>query len=81
MSANKETAPTLLPSPLLTTPQVADWLGLRPQTLDRWRMNGEGPPFLSINGRAVRYRKADVDAYLDASLCANTLEAGASRAP
>jgi hypothetical protein len=42
--------------------QLADrWL-LNVTTLDRWRSEGKGPPYLKLRGR-VLYRLADVDAY------------------
>ena len=51
---------------LLTTRQVAEWLGVGHQTLERWRGRGEGPPFVRLPGRAVRYRGEDVQAFVDA---------------
>lgn len=46
----------------LTTRQAADYLGLSPNTLSRWRWSGDGPPFKKL-GRAVRYGVADLDAW------------------
>jgi predicted DNA-binding transcriptional regulator AlpA len=48
---------------LLDTEAVARIAGLSPVTLRKWRMTGAGPRFVRL-GRAVRYRKAAVDAFL-----------------
>ena len=46
-------------------------------TLRKWRCIGEGPRFVRI-GRAVRYRKADLDAYAEARTFASTSQADAA---
>jgi len=38
----------------LTPEQAAEILNVQPQTLAKWRMLGEGPPYSKF-GRAVRY--------------------------
>ena len=43
----------------MTTKQAADFLGLSPRTLDRYRGNGKGPPFYRF-GACVRYLLAEV---------------------
>lgn len=48
----------------LTAPDVAELLKVRRQTLAVWRIKGLGPTFIKV-GRAVRYRRADVDRWLD----------------
>lgn len=47
----------------LTTHQAAAYLGLSPNTLERWRWSGKGPSYRKL-GRAVRYTREDLDAYL-----------------
>jgi excisionase family DNA binding protein len=51
------------PSPL-TTPEAAEYLGLKPGTLEIWRCNGKGPNFLKL-GRACRYRLEDLEEFMD----------------
>lgn len=51
---------------LLTSAEAAVYLGLRPQTLAIWRMNRKGPRFVRLN-RSVRYRLADLAAYVEAA--------------
>lgn len=58
---------------LLTTPQAAELLGLRPNTLELWRVAGKGPAFRKI-GRAVRYVEAEILLWLDAAQHRNTGE-------
>ena len=50
-------------SDMLTTQQAARILGLSPFTLNKWRLYGHGLRFIKL-GRAVRYRRADVMAYM-----------------
>jgi len=50
---------------LLTREQAAEYLGLKPQTLSTWAVTGRyGLPYLKI-GKLVRYRLADLDAFLE----------------
>ncbi|PZO78252.1 MAG: hypothetical protein DI632_07205 [Sphingomonas hengshuiensis] len=54
-------------SPFLTEAAAADYLGLAPATLARWRSVGaQGPAYRKFGG-AVRYAKADLDAYVSAA--------------
>lgn len=48
---------------LLTEKQVAEYLNVTVRTVQRWRAEGMGPPVLYAY-RSPRYRKADVDAWL-----------------
>jgi predicted DNA-binding transcriptional regulator AlpA len=63
------------PSVLLDTDRVAALLGLRPNTLAQWRVSGAGPVYLKI-GRRVRYRAADVDAWLATPARRSTCDTG-----
>ena len=46
----------------LTTAELAERLGVPPDTVKKWRATGEGPPFLPV-GKHVRYRERDVEAW------------------
>jgi excisionase family DNA binding protein len=48
---------------LLTTEQLAEWLGVSVGTVNRFRLRGDGPKYVKI-GKTVRYRESDVEAYL-----------------
>jgi len=61
------------PSPIMTTPEAANYLRLAVRTLEDLRLRGTGPKFARLgNGRAVRYRREDLDAWVEASLVAST---------
>lgn len=49
---------------ILTTCELADYLSLSERTLIRWRVQRVGPPWTKV-GHHVRYRKADIDTWLD----------------
>jgi predicted DNA-binding transcriptional regulator AlpA len=49
---------------LLTVAQVADWLGIKPNTLHQWRCKGVGPLSIKI-GTLTRYQESDVADYLE----------------
>lgn len=48
---------------LLSEREASRRLGLSIRTLQKWRLQGNGPPFLKL-GHAVRYDPTDLDAYL-----------------
>jgi excisionase family DNA binding protein len=49
---------------LLTPTELATESGIPPRTLSQWRYIGTGPAYLKL-GRHVRYRREDVDAWLE----------------
>jgi len=49
---------------LLTTQQVADMLGVKPETLRGWRCAKTGPPFIRITKRSVKYDQKDIEKYI-----------------
>ena len=51
--------------PLLTIDQVAQWLGKPKGTLYQWRCRKMGPRGIKV-GNDVRYRRSEVEAFLDA---------------
>lgn len=53
---------------LLTTVEVSELTGIAENTLRRWRSDQDpaGPPFVRM-GRAVRYRRQELDAWMRAS--------------
>ncbi len=68
--------PTIAPA-LLTTPQAAAWLNLKPQTLRKWRHQGKGPRFVRLGtGRQspAAYRLSDLEAWLEARSFQSTAE-------
>jgi excisionase family DNA binding protein len=62
---NMSVSIALKPDELLTPKEAAEILGVRPQTLATWRMTGRyGLRHLKV-GRLVRYRRADLEAWLE----------------
>jgi|TARA_B100002003_G_scaffold250329_1_gene289421 excisionase family DNA binding protein len=47
----------------MTIDELAGYLKVRPATLYGWRHEGSGPPGVKV-GRAVRFRREDVDAWI-----------------
>jgi hypothetical protein len=37
---------------------------IAPRTAQRWRVNGEGPPYVRLGPRRIAYRVADVERWL-----------------
>lgn len=60
-----ETAGTRSGEPLATAQDVAAYLNLAVITLTKWRQRGKGPKWIKT-GAFVRYRWADVDAWVEA---------------
>jgi excisionase family DNA binding protein len=61
-------------SVLLTTQEAARFLSLSSRTLERLRLDGSGPRYCKLR-RSVRYRQADLDAWLTDSSRHSTTEA------
>ncbi len=57
----------------LTPPEAAQYLRISASTLAKLRVYGGGPPFIRI-GRAVRYSRAELDAYMAARIARSTSE-------
>jgi Helix-turn-helix domain len=49
---------------LLTPIQAAAILQVKPNTLAKWRVTGEGPAFILV-GRSVRYRPCEIARFID----------------
>lgn len=50
---------------LLTDSEVAELCGCAVQTLRNMRWRGDGPRFVKLGGRMVRYKPADVQAFIE----------------
>jgi len=64
------------PDALLTETQVAEILNLSIRTLQSWRVRRAGLKYVQV-GRAVRYRRRDLIAWIDA----NTMGSSTGRQP
>ena len=59
---------------LLTTKQAADHLGVSTSFLEKDRWRGARIPFVRVSARAIRYRQADLDAYIESQIKQSTSE-------
>ena len=61
---------------IMTTREAADYCRLGQPTMERFRISGDGPSYCKLGG-AVRYRRVDLDAWLESRLTRST--SGAAR--
>jgi Helix-turn-helix domain len=59
----------------LATPEAAQWLDLRPNTLEKMRVYGRGPLYRK-HGRYVRYHREDLIAWSEANKHRSTADVG-----
>jgi hypothetical protein len=64
----------------LTPEEAAFVVGRSVATLARWRLTGDGPRFLRPRARLVRYRLADLHAFMGAAFTSTT-EADSAATP
>lgn len=60
---------------LLTTEETAKLIGVKPNTLERWRCKGTGLRFAKLGNAPqapIRYRRGDVAAFIEQRLFAST---------
>nr|BDD48223.1 hypothetical protein 6 [bacterium] len=62
------------PDELLSTKQVAAWLGVSVQWLEIGRHKGYGPNYIKLSPRRIRYRRLDVSVWLESRRYACTSE-------
>lgn len=55
--------PVAQPAVWLTEREAAARLGIAAKTLEGWRAAGRSPKFSRLNGRVIRYRTEDIDAF------------------
>ena len=51
---------------MLRTVEAANYIGLKKCSLEAWRVRGGGPVFLKLR-KAVRYRKGDLDTFINSN--------------
>lgn len=61
---------------ILTTTEAAAYVRLSKPTMERFRLSGYGAPYVKLGG-AVRYRKSDLDAWLESRRIRSTSERAA----
>lgn len=58
-------AASLAPGDLVGEREAAEILSTAVHTLRNWRWRGEGPRFLKIGARMVRYQRSDLLAFIE----------------
>lgn len=52
---------------LLSTKEAAIFIGVRPQTMERWRYEGDHPlTYVRFNAKLIRYRMSDIISWIKA---------------
>ena len=64
------------PERLLTPIQAADFLSLTPRWLELKRYHGDGPPFVRVSARCIRYRLSDIEDWVDCRIRTSTSDLG-----
>ena len=64
MSPQPANGTTRADDALLSQKRVATLLSVSPRALEAWRVRGEGPAFIRISKRCIRYRRDDIEAWL-----------------
>lgn len=59
---------------LLSTSEVAEWLGVSTQWLEIGRSAGYGPPFLRLSAKRIRYQRGAVRKWLSERAYQSTAE-------
>lgn len=63
-------------SMLLSEKEAAKLLGFSPRTLQAWRVTGDGPHFIRISPRCIRYRPEDLEAWVNERVHTSTSDYG-----
>lgn len=59
---------------LLSERDAAEFLGYTMRALQNWRTRGGGPVYVKISARSIRYRRCDLNAWIESKLAAHTSE-------
>ena len=65
---------------LLSPAETATLLGLTQRWLEVKRYRGDGPPFVRISSRCVRYRRSDLEEWIDSRVRLSTADTGEAKA-
>lgn len=59
---------------LLGQKEAAYILGISPRSLEAWRCKGGGPKFIRYSNRCIRYRRTDLEDWLQLRIKSSTSE-------
>ena len=55
---------------------AGDFLDVTPRSMQKWRQTGDGPSFVRISSRCIRYTRLNCRTWYEARLRASTSDAG-----
>jgi hypothetical protein len=61
---------------LLNEHEAAAFLNYTVRALQNWRLRGGGPRFVKVSGRSIRYRRRDLNEWVEQKLRASTADLG-----
>ena len=61
---------------LIDEKPAAEFLDVAPRTLQKWRQTGDGPEFVRLSARCIRYTRALLRAYAEARIRKSTSDPG-----
>lgn len=76
----KDDADSRLAEPMMTANEVAEMIRVTPNALGVMRFRGYGPNYIRISPHCVRYRRADVLAFIDSHTVTPSEQADDDRA-
>jgi predicted DNA-binding transcriptional regulator AlpA len=74
MTSRRSAQPAQNRDPLLDEDEAAEFLGLSPRTMQGMRVSGNGPDYVKLGSRAVRYRLSDLEEYIEDRIQSSTSE-------
>ncbi len=57
---------------LISERDAADFLGYTMRALQNWRVRGGGPLYVKVSNRSIRYRRRDLQAWIESKLAEHT---------
>ena len=61
---------------LINEKAAADFLGLKDRTMQKMRQRGDGPRYVLISSRCLKYRRADLREWAEARMRKSTTDPG-----
>ena len=62
---------------LIREDEAADLLEVSKRTLQKWRVEGQGPLYVQLSARAIRYRRGDLESWINERVRSSTSDATA----
>jgi predicted DNA-binding transcriptional regulator AlpA len=60
---------------LIDEKEAATYIGYTVRCLQNWRLRGGGPRFVKVSARSIRYRRSDLNKWIEGKLVSSTSEA------